>query len=165
MAVMSLEEYFAMLWIEIYETFFITKTFADSISVYVVLALLLVYWRSFYSEFFTKCMIAVSRQLWHKTALYYTSLTHQFTKTKPNQFRYLSFNRGTAMLYFLQWVWWLVFMFCVFRRAPRLALILKVKNVPCLFLKVKNAPCLFLSQNCALPSFKSQNCILPFFRS
>ena len=49
----------------------------------------------------------------------------------------------------------LVFMFYVFRRAPRYALFLRVKNAPCLFLKVKNTPCLFLKvKNAPCPFLK-----------
>ena len=57
-------------------------------------------------------------------------------------------------------------MFCIFRRAPRPTLFLKVKNAPCLFLKVKNAPCLLLKVKIAPCSFlevKNAPCV--FFKN
>ena len=55
----------------------------------------------------------------------------------------------------------LVFIFCVFRRAPRPTLFLKVKNAPCLFLKVKIAPCPFLEVKnvlCLFSGMKNKPC-------
>ena len=55
----------------------------------------------------------------------------------------------------------LVFMFCVFRRAPRPALFLKIKNGPCLLLKVKIAPCPFLEVKnapCLFSEMKNKPC-------
>ena len=60
----------------------------------------------------------------------------------------------------------LVFMFYVFRRAPRPALFLKVKNAPCLPLKVKIAPFLLLKVQiapCPLLEVKNVPCL--FFRN
>ena len=58
-------------------------------------------------------------------------------------------------------IFYLVFMFYVFRRAPRPALFLKVKSAPCFLLKVKIAPCPFLEDKnapCLFSEMKNNPC-------